>query len=207
MAAQRSSEPSMPVPKMPLVAPPSAPVAVPQLYMPQGQQSASFAAVEAPLINTGTAVPTLRPKSQRTIFIAFIGALVVGAGVFGYSMMSSSSSSAPAAAPGSAAEVHATSTDTEQPAVTKPAVAPTNPTVAPTKPTVPVTKPTVPETKPTIPETKPTVPETKATVPETKPTAPETKPTVPETKPPVVIKKPVKPKEQTWDPNSPFLPQ
>jgi len=236
MSAQRISETTLPAPKMPLVAPPSAPVAVPQLYMQKGSPSAPFAAVEAPLINTGTAVPTLRPKSQRTIFIAFIGALVVGAGVFGYSMMSSSSSSSSAATPGSADEMHATPVETAPPVVAAPAAA--TPAVAPTKPavapTVPETKPTVPETKPTVPDTKPTVPETKPTVPETKPTVPETRPAVPETKaavvtkPPVtkpvvtkpatvtkptgdtkpaVIKKPVKPKEQTWDPNSPFLPQ
>ena len=229
MSAQRISETTLPAPKMPLVAPPSAPVAVPQLYMQKGSPSAPFAAVEAPLINTGTAVPTLRPKSQRTIFIAFIGALVVGAGVFGYSMMSSSSSSSSAATPGSADEMHATPVETAPPVVAAPAAA--TPAVAPTKPAV---APTVPETKPTVPETKPTVPDTKPTVPETKPTVPETRPAVPETKaavvtkPPVtkpvvtkpatvtkptgdtkpaVIKKPVKPKEQTWDPNSPFLPQ
>ena len=215
---ERSSEPSMPVPKMPLVAPPSAPVPVPAIVMPTPsapfprQPPPSYAAPIVPMDMAGSApVMDLRPKSQRTIVFAFLGALVIGGAIGAWALMSKSSP-APAASVGSAPdEVQATPTPIAQPAPepskpveTKPPVADTKPPVADTKP--PVTRPVAEVKTPEPP--KPVVVEKPKPIAVDKPKPVVVEKPKPAVQPQPVVKKPVaKPKEQSWDPNSPFLPQ
>ena len=206
---ERPSEPTVSGPMMPLVAPPSAPVAVPRFVtpaMPMPTPAAPFAPMGAapivPMDLSGSApVADLRPRSSRAIVFAFVAALVIGGGVGGYALMSKSSQ-APAASVGS--EVQTTST----PIVVPPPPAPVKPVETQPEPVKPAVeaKPAV-ETKPVV-ETKPAAP----VVEKPKPVVVEKpKPVVVEKPKPAVqqqpvVKKPVKPKEQSWDPNSPFLP-
>ncbi|HSN27234.1 MAG TPA: protein kinase [Kofleriaceae bacterium] len=237
---ERPSEPTVPAPIMPLVAPPSAPVAVPAIMMPHAASHSvppivsprgmpPQAAPIVPMDLTGSApVADLRPKSQRTIVFAFLGALVIGGGIGAWALMAKSSN-APAASLGSATdEVHATPTPIVEPSKPQPAEAAT-----PEPAKVEAAKPEAPKPEPAkVEAAKPeaTTPEPakveaakpEATTPEpAKPVAPRPMPTVvdkPRPRSAVVVekpkpvpqqpavKKPVKPKEQSWDPNSPFLP-
>jgi outer membrane biosynthesis protein TonB len=194
---------------MPLVAPPSAPVALPRFVTPPEPPPLvpppAYAAPIVPMAMVGSApvVPDLRPRSSRAIVFAFLGALVIGAGVGAYALMSKSS---PAASAGSAIEVQTTSTPIVAPAApvgeTKPA--PVKPVVetkpAPVKPVV-ETKPVVDKKpEPAVVETPPV----ERPKPVQQPVVKKPPPVV--VQQPVVKKPPVKPKEQSWDPNSPFLP-
>jgi len=154
--------------------------------------------------------PSLKPKSSRTVMFALIGMLVLGAGgVLGYVVSQSAKATAPKPAP--VEDKH------EMPAVeatpeaeTKPAevVKPSSFDSKRTEPTVqPTTKTETKrvETKPA--ETKPAEPVKPVEIKKPADTKPaETKPATNPPKPPPRPVVPKKPKEKTWDPNSPFLP-
>ncbi len=233
---ERPSEPTVPAPIMPLVAPPSAPVAVPAIMMPHAAPPIvsprgvpAYAAPIVPMDMTGSApVADLRPKSQRTIVFAFLGALVIGGGAGAWALMAKSSS-APAASLGSATdEVHATPTPIVEPPKPAPAKAEA-PKPAPAKVEAPKpakvealkpepAKAEAPDPEPAKVEApdpepakvepakpEPAKVEPAVNVDKPRPKAPVEKPKPVQQQQPV-IKKPVKPKEQAWDPNSPFLP-
>jgi serine/threonine protein kinase len=144
--------------------------------------------------------PALKPRSSKTILLAFVGALVLGAGgVLGF-MLNKNQQPAAAVEPQEPPKQMDTVV-APPPSSSEPAKEPAK--VEPTVPTVPVvdTQPTV-ASPPTATEAKPA-----ATKPEPAVTPPPKKPVVQK---PVRVKKPStpkEPKEQTWDPNSPFLPQ
>lgn len=221
---ERPSEPTMSGPMMPLVAPPSAPVALPRFVTPAealapAPAPAPFVPHAAPIVpmdlsGSAPVYPDLRPRSSRAIVFAFLGALVIGAGVGAYALMSKSSD-APAASLGSATEMQTTSTPIVAPQPPPPVETKPEPVKAPVvekkpEPTKPVR---VEETKPApVEETKPEPPKP-VVVDKPKPVPQPVQPVVKKPQPvqvqaPVVKKpQPVKPKEQqSWDPNSPFLP-
>ena len=178
------------------------PQVTPQPRAPMGQAapSAQMRAVTPPMLESEPfsrieMYPALRPKSSRTIMLAFMGALVLGAGgVIGY--MFSRTDQAAASVPPAAAQPAEVKKLEAEPATSPP---PAKPEVA---------QPAPPKPEPTVPvEVK------RAPVEKPKPIAEKAKPVVevkkpPPAKPPVVkVKKKTEPqKEQTWDPNSPFLP-
>jgi serine/threonine protein kinase len=169
--------------------------------------------------------PALRPRSSRTILLAFIGALVLGAGgVLGYMV---SNNDKPVAAESQAPTKQMDSVATEpakvEPVEPKPQAE--HKTVK--TPTVPAvdTQPTVPDhadvaakdaadraaKEAAAKEEAARVAAKKASVQTTTAKKPivqrPPRVTKPKNPPPVKPSTPKQPKEQTWDPNSPFLPQ
>jgi serine/threonine protein kinase len=179
------------------------PQVTPQPLAPMGQvaPSAQMRAVTPPMLESEPfsrieMYPALRPKSSRTIMLAFMGALVLGAGgVIGY--MFSRTDQAAASVPPAAAQPAEVKKLEAEPATSPP---PAKPEVA--QPAPPKPEPTVPVEVKRAPVEKP-----KPVVEKAKPVV-EVKKPPPPAKPPVVkVKKKTEPqKEQTWDPNSPFLP-
>ncbi len=182
---------------------------------PFERQSASFDNVSAPSLSVH---PPVKPRSSRTIALAFVGALVLGAGgVVGFML---NKSDKPVGASVEAADppkpMIETATPVPSPAPAPPAEeAPPTPAVVETPSSVPVVEPRAPE--PTVVEQRapePAIAEQRAPEPAvekkttTRVAAPKNQRAP---RPPArPIKKqppPREPKEPTWDPNSPFLPQ
>ncbi len=176
---------------------------------PQHQFDPAPSAPSAPshTYQSATVYPSLRPRSSRVVVIAFVGAIVLGAG--GFIAYLASNSDAPVAA-----TVEPETKQSMPMTETKPAVVETKPAIeTPPVETKPVeTKPVEAQTKPVV-ETKPVEAKPVETKPvQTKPvveTEPETKPVATKPKPPIVKPKPTPKDKETpaWDPNSPFLPQ
>ncbi len=148
--------------------------------------------------------PQLRPSRSKTLLaLAAILAVAIG-GVAGFLVYSGDKTPAKTAEPVPRGEPPAT--PTEQPTETAVAKSPETPVTKPIA--APVAKPVAqpPDSPVAEPVAKPVV------KPADKPVAkppdkPVAKPLVkPPVKPPIKPKKPDKPKDPTWDPNSPFLP-
>jgi serine/threonine protein kinase len=208
-----------------------------QTYIPESQPFERPSAVEVPIY------PSIRPRTGKTIFLAFAGTMVLAAGgVVGFMVSRGDKAAtvekqepakqmletADTPAPGPAKPA---ATETAKPApagaeTAKPAGAETTEAakplahVAPRTPTVPVvdTNPTVPTETKTVTSADKPAPEKATevrTVEPKKPTIvkrPPPRKAEPKQPPPVVKKPDPQPKsepkkEQTWDPNSPFLPQ
>jgi serine/threonine protein kinase len=160
-------------------------------------------------------VPTLRPRSNRIILVVLLVLLVAGAGIAGFVVVSGGGSSE-----GSAASTGSDTVEVKaktEPLDTKPAApAPPQPTVT-HEPEQPADTPKPGETSKPAETSKPvgTSKPAETSKPAQTPKPAETpKPAVAKDpkpvvtpKPPVVKKPPTKPKDSSWDPNSPFLPQ
>jgi serine/threonine protein kinase len=230
-------QPLIPVTTLPLPAPAYAPDSAPFVRQPSvdtgsasysksdyARQSEAFARESEAFALQSQRTKHPRPKSSRTIMLAFIGALVLGAGGVAGFMLSKSDK--PAAAV-EAQEAPKQMDTLERPPARPPAAEPVaepklEATPAAKAPIVPVvdTAPTVPATKDVaVTNDEPTTAAVKQ--PSVQPTnaANAAKPAVqaspPAKKPilkparPIKPKKPTanEPKEPAWDPNSPFLPQ
>ena len=209
-----------------LLTPPSTVAALPPLS-PLSQEYAAVQRLEysegmdriTDIVAAHTPLPELRSRRRRAFGI-FAGLVLGGAaGIGGYTLWERYAPTATASAAQEPAPPLVAPAPPQQPApAPAPARAPAAaavPAPPPAPAPAPAARPTVPEpVQPTVAEPTPPAPPPQRTVartpakpkPTPKPKAQQAKPAPPPPPPPKPPEPPPKPKEQTWDPNSPFLP-